>query len=116
MGKINELGTLTVGVRTDECKTLNVVNFVRAVYVDDRVVGIQEIEDDSILITVQNPVGSEREANVNMWLTKESFMGVLATAFVYLECKGEDSSKLLEKCIDGNELEYFFSDNLKPFK
>lgn len=49
-----------------------------------------------------------------MRLSRESFIGLLATSLLYLNVKGEDMLELTKKSIDGDMLRYHLSDNLKP--
>jgi len=61
---------------------------------------------------VENPPSTGRNTQASIWLSKESFIGLLSTAMLYFNIKGEDIQKLLEESIQGNEVDYSFSDNL----
>lgn len=52
----------------------------------------------------------------SIWLSRESFIGLLSTAMLYFNVKGEDMQKLLEESIENNEIDYTFSNNLTSDK
>lgn len=112
MVSINEKGKITVGFGSDEQRELKVIDYVRAVYKDNRIVSISEIEDGSMIGIVQ----SDRAEQAQIWLSKESYIALLATSFLYFQCKREDLLKMIEQSIDSKDLRYYFSDNLQPFE
>lgn len=108
-------GKITVGFGTTEQKEMEIINFVQAKFKDHRLIGISQIEDDSLVVVVENPMSSGRNTQATIWLSKESFVGVLATAFLYFSAKGEDLGKLIQESVEKNEINYTLSDNLTAF-
>lgn len=106
-------GKITVGVGTNEMRDLSVTDFVRATYIDGRHVSICSIEDGSISVSVENLVSTGRAPQANIWLSKESLLAVLSTAFIYFDLKDVDLKKLFEETVNGGKIDYQFSDNLK---
>lgn len=107
-------GKFTSGVGSDEQREHQVVDFVKALFLDNRLISIGQIEDGSYVCSVENPSSTGRNPNVSIWLTKESLMGLLSTAMLYFSIKGEDINKILQESVEGKAIEYSFSDNLKP--
>ena len=108
----NKYGTIVVGVG-DEQRTLQIKDFVTAEF-SDRLIHISTIEDGSICAQVNNPEGVERAASASIWLSKESFLGLVSTAMIYFGAKEMDFEKELNEAI-GHEkyVSYQYSDNLK---
>lgn len=105
-------GKITVGVGTPQQTDLEMVDFVQAKFKDDRTVTVSEIEDGSLIGVVENSPLSNRASQASIWLSKESFIGLMSTAMLYFNLKGEDMQELLKQSVDGNEVKYTFSDNL----
>lgn len=105
-------GKITVGVGTNGQRELQVVDFVQAHFKDNRIISVSQIEDGTFVGVVENPPSTGRNPQASIWLSKESFIGLLSTAMLYFNVKGEDMQKLLEESIQGNEVDYSFSDNL----
>lgn len=105
-------GKIKVGYGTAEERELEIVDFVQAEYKDHRLITISEIEDGSLVTVVENPKSSGRNIQSTIWLSKESFMGMLSTAFLYFSAKGEDLGELMKSAIDNNDIHYSYSDNL----
>lgn len=109
-------GKITVGYGTSLQKELQIIDFVQAKYKDNRVITVSEIEDGSFTATVENLISTDRNPQSTIWLSKESFMGLLTTAMMYFTIKGEDIQKEVELSLDGKQIDYSFSDNLTEFK
>jgi hypothetical protein len=105
-------GKVTVGYGTVEQREMEITNFVQAGFKDHRVISISEIEDGSIVAVVENPKSTSRNTQATIWLSKESFIGMIATAFIYFSAKGEDLGNLMQSAVEKNEIDYTFSDNL----
>lgn len=106
-------GKITVGVGTNQRRELEVVDFIQARFKNNRIISISQIEDGSFVGAVENPPSSGRNTQSTIWLSKESFIGLLSTAMLYFNLKGEDMQKLLEESAEGEKIDYSFSDNLK---
>lgn len=105
-------GKVTVGFGTAEQKEMEIIDFVQAEFRDHRLISISEIEDGSLVTVVENPKSTGRNTQATIWLSKESFIGMLSTAFIYFSAKGEDLGKLMQTAVENNQIDYTFSDNL----
>lgn len=110
----NDYGKIKVGVGTSEQHELKITEFVRADYKDNRVVSFCAIEDGSFVGAVENPPSTGRNTQSTIWLSKESMIGLISTAMLYFNIKGEDMDALLKETVRGEMIEYTLSDNLKP--
>jgi hypothetical protein len=107
-------GKITVGYGSTDQREMEIIDFVQAKFKDNRFVTVGGIEDGSLVVMVENPASTVRNAQTNLWLTKESFIGLLSTAFLYFSCKGEDMDKLLMEALEKEDIDYVYSDNLMP--
>lgn len=107
----NEYGSIKI-LGTD--KEIPIKNWVKALFTDNRVISILEIDGGDFIIDVQNPEHSERAKQVNMRLSKESFIGLFSALAIYYRCKGYNEKDLIESCKEQG-IEYYFSGNLKTF-
>lgn len=105
-------GKVTVGFGTTEQREMEIIDFVQAEFKDHRLISISEIEDGSLVTVVENPKSSGRNTQATIWLSKESFVGMLSTAFIYFSAKGQDLGKLMQEAVERNKIDYTFSDNL----
>jgi hypothetical protein len=105
-------GKVTVGYGTNAQKELEIVDFVQAHFKDNRTISISQIEDGSFVGTVENPLSTGRNPQSSIWLSKESFIGLISTALLYFNIKGEDLENILRESTKGNDVDYSFSDNL----
>lgn len=106
-------GKITVGYGTAEQRELEILDFVQAEYKDHRLITISKIEDESIVAIVENPKSSGRNTQSTIWISKESFIGMLSTAFLYFSAKGEDLGELMKSVVEKEDINYSYSDNLK---
>lgn len=107
-------GKITVGYGSSEQRELEIEDFVQAEYKDHRLISISQIEDGSIVAAVENPASSGRNTQATIWLSKESFIGLLATGVLYFSAKGEDLEQLMNEAFEKEDITYAYSDNLKP--
>lgn len=105
-------GKITVGYGTAEQRELEIVDFVQAEFKDHRLISISQIEDGSLVAVVENPASSGRNTQATIWLSKESFVGMLSTAFLYFSAKGEDLGELMKSVVESEDISYTYSDNL----
>jgi len=108
-------GKITVGFGTSAERELDVVSYVSTKYKDNRLVSVSELEDGSFVGVVENPASTGRNPQSIIWLSKESFIGLISTAIMYLNMKKEDVEKLLEEAVSKEAVEYSYSDNLSDF-
>lgn len=109
----NKNGTITVGFGTPEQKELAIVEYVQAEYKNCRLITVSEIEDGSICCVVENPKSTGRHEQAKIWLSKESFIGMVTTAMLFMNCKGEDFEQAIKEATGGEAIRYRFSDGLK---
>ena len=103
------IGKVTVGFGSKDQREIEVVNFVRSSFKDHRLITISELEDGSIISVVENPESSGRASQAKIWLSKQSFLGLIATSYLYFMKKGEDFEGLLKDVLVKDELEYEFA-------
>lgn len=115
MEERKDYGSVTVGYGKPEEREIPIIEFIKSSYKDDRIVSVAKLEDDTYCLSVENVASSGRNPSNTMRLSRESFIGLLATSLLYLSVKGEDMLELTKKSIDGDTLRYHLSDNLKPF-
>lgn len=107
-------GKITIGCGSKDEKELEIVDFIRANFIDNRLVSICKIEDESFLLSVENPSSTGRATQSTMWLSKESLTGLLTTIMLYFNVKEEDMDEMFEQIAKDKEVNYTCSDNLKP--
>lgn len=105
-------GKIIAGDGTPERQELEIVDYARASFVNDRIISICKVENDNFVLAVENPSSSDRATQTTMYLTKESFFGLITTAIIYFEKKGEDINGMVDKTISDPEFYYSLSDNL----
>lgn len=105
-------GKVTVGYGGIEQRELEIVEYVQAKFKDNRLISISKLEDDTMVLSVESPPSTGRNAQSTIWLSKDSLIGLLSTASLYLAIKGEDLSEMIEDIV-GEEVNYGVSDNLE---
>ena len=106
-------GKITLGYGTSEQKELSIINFLQARFKDNRLISISEIEDGTFVGSVQNPPSTGRNPQSVIWLSKDSLIGLVSTAILYFNIKGEDLHSLIQEATLNEDINYNFSDNLK---
>jgi hypothetical protein len=106
-------GKITVGIGSAQ-REIEIIDFVQCKFKDNRLISVAGLEDGSMFLSVENVPSSGRAAQSNIWLSKESFLGVLSTSILYFGCKGEDLEKLLLDSANNEDvIDFVYSDNLK---
>ncbi len=106
-------GKITVGYGSAEQKEIDILDFVQSTYKDNRVITAAGLEDGSMLISVENPASTGRAPQANIWLSKESVLGIISTCFLYFGSKGENIESLFLRSLKDKEIvEFTCSDNL----
>jgi len=109
-------GTVTVGAGTSQQKEIGIVDFVQASFKDNRLITVSTLEnDEGYLLTIENPNSSGRNPTQSMWLSKESFMGLVTTSFIFWNCKNENLESLLQNSVIDKDVDYRISGNLQHF-
>jgi hypothetical protein len=112
MGKI--YGKITIGVGSNEQREIGIIDFVQATFKDNRLITILTLENnEGHLLSIENPTSTGRNPIQNMWLSKESFLGLISTAFIYWNGKNEDLEKLMQESVENNVVNYKLSENLQ---
>lgn len=109
-------GYVTAGAGTDRERKIEITEFVRAQYKDYRLTSISMLDDDSYVLSVENPASSGRNGQSSIWLSKESLVAMIATTLLYFQIKGEPLNELLKEATDHESIDYSFSDNLNPIQ
>lgn len=113
----NDYGYATIAAGSPSERKIAIIDFIQAVFLDNRVVSISSLENnEGYILAVENVKSSGREPMASMWLSEESFMGLFGAAVIFWNCKGVDLEKMMEKSAVNNEVKYRISDNLKDFQ
>ena len=108
---MKENGKITVAFGTAQQHQLEIEEYVKAKFKDDRLFSVLKIEGGSFVVSVQNPPESGRTTQ-QMWLSKDSLVGIAGAIMLYFTVKGEDIHELIRNSADGEEVPYTFSDNI----
>jgi hypothetical protein len=112
--KKENYGTMSIGYGSSKQQEIALLDYVRADFVDHRLVSIMTAEDDSIILAVENPATTGRAPQNLMRLSQESFVGLITTSLLYLSAKGLDLGVLAEQVVKNQQIVYQYSDNLQP--
>ena len=104
-------GKITVAFGTAQQHQLEIEEYVKAQFKDKRLFSVCKIEDGSFVVSVENPPETGRSTQ-QMWLSKESLVGIASAIMLYFTVKGEDIHELIKNSADGQEVPYTFSDNI----
>jgi len=96
-------GKVTTGFGTSKQREIDVVSFLQAEFNDHRLVCVSQLEDDSFVISVENPVSTGRNPQSNIWLSRDSFIAMLTTATFFLSNKDIDINEEFLKLIKPND-------------
>ena len=109
------LGKATIGFGTNQQTELEIVDFLKAEYKDNRLMSVVMLEDETFIFSVENPVSSGRAPHQSMRLGKESAIGMLSTLLLYFNTKlGEDGiQEAFKETSVRNEINYSASPNFK---
>lgn len=109
------LGKATIGFGTNQQTELEIVDFLKAEYKDNRLMSVVMLEDETFVFAVENPVSSGRAPHQSMRLGKESAIGMLSTLLLYFNTKlGEDGiQEAFREASVRNEINYSTSPNFK---
>lgn len=110
----NNYGKIITGDGTQ----IAVADYVQATYKDNRVISVSTLEDGSYILVIENPASSGRATSNQMWLSRESVIGLVGTIMLHMEAKGIDLEQLLKAAVNpGSDIiQYSMSDNLEqPF-
>lgn len=108
-------GKATIGFGTSEQTELEIVDFLKAEYKDNRLITVAMLEDESFIFAVENPVSSGRAPHQSMRLGKESAIGMLSTLLLYFNTKlGENRmQEAIKEASVRNEIQFSTSANFK---
>lgn len=114
--KKKSFGTVTVGAGTAQSREIEIREFIQCAYKDRRLVTVSKLEDDTFVLVVENPESTGRHTTNKMWLSQESFIGLLASSMLYLKQTGLDLDKLVKDTLDTEQIHFSCSPNLSPKK
>lgn len=107
---MKEIGKATI-FDSFQQKDLEIVSVVQSTFKDNRLVTVAKLEDNSYCLSVENPQSSGRAMVSTMRLTEDSFIGLLATSFMYFEHNKEDLTEKVQTLINNDIVQYRFNDN-----
>jgi hypothetical protein len=109
-------GHITVAALSKEPREIPILSFIQSHFKDNRVISIMEVENNSYVISVENPESTGRNSKETLWLSEESLTGFILSVFFLYAAKGKDFDKTLKEAIEKTGISYSYSDNLKnPF-
>ena len=107
-------GHITIGYGSNAQSELQIIDYVRSIYIDNRFAGCCKLEDGTYCINVENLNSSGRNPINTMRLSEESLGALIANCLLYFQVKGIDVTELMKKASGNQKIEYSISDNLKP--
>lgn len=110
-----DYGQSTLGYGTPQEHKLDIIEFIKADFIDNRLISVVKLENENFILSIENPESSGRAPKQQMLLSKESTIGLVSTLLLYFnKSVGEEGfQKLLEESVARNEINYAMSDNLK---
>jgi len=94
----NSIGKVTVGYGTPEQREIEIKAFLQANFIDNRLISVSETEnDEGFILLVENPKSSGRQGENKMWLSRDSFIGLLTVINLYTLKYNIDPAKELEE-------------------
>lgn len=112
MSKKKSYGHATVGYGTDKQREIEIDKFISMDFKDHRLISIMQlVNDEGFILSVQNPESTGRETHSKMFLSKESFVGLVYSASFFLQKMG-NIEDMLKQATDSQEIRYSYSDNL----
>ncbi len=109
-----DYGKANLGYGTPEEREVSITSFCRLQFPDHRLCTTFKLETDAYCLVVENPPSTGREPINQMYLSKESLMGVLASAIIHLSGEGVDFEDILSEITNGKDIQYELTPNLKP--
>lgn len=107
-------GTVTVN---DKNKTqLSVIEVLKVEFNGGRIVSVNELEDNTFLLALDNAKGTGRIPTVNIWLTKDSLFALSHCIVAFAGLKGNKFKKEMLAYAKNNLIDSVASNNLKNAK
>ena len=103
-------GKITIGVGSSMQRDLEVTDFIQTVFPDNRIISVADIEDGTIMCSVENPESTGRAPKQSMWLSKESFAGLISLGILYYSRKGIDLKEEIEDMLKAKEFQFRATD------
>lgn len=91
-----------------------VKNFLRSTFKDHRLISVVEVdqeEENTFIISVENPESTGRATVSNIHLSKQSFSAVIAACMLFQMGKEVDLDKELRESVQGEAVEFSFGGN-----
>lgn len=110
-------GVATVGVGTTMPREINIESFLKLELHDHRLCSCIKLEDNSYVLSCENPNSTGRATEATIWLSEKSLLGVLMSAHMHFMAQGIDLMELTTESSKNDSFDYYFSDNMiDPFK
>ena len=87
-------------------KKMKVTDMVRSIFQDNRLITIAKLEDNTFVLSIENPISSGRNTQQLMKLTEESFYALHYTYSLYFHAKKTDLEEKLKEFIEKKEINY----------
>lgn len=115
MEKEKDNGKVTVGYGTPAQHDLKIKDYINGIFIDDRLVSVLELEDDTIVLSVENKESSGRNPRNHMRLSKESFYALVSNCQAFLEAKMDEFKGYNEKVSVSGEVRCMASDKISEY-
>ncbi|WP_336716312.1 hypothetical protein [Chryseobacterium mucoviscidosis] len=109
-------GKVTVGFGSPEQHELEIKDFIQADFKDHRLISMAKLEDESFLLSVENPPSSGRATQQAIRLSLESTIGLVSTVMLYFNKKGLDMDSLIQQAVETYEINFSISQNISQNK
>lgn len=94
-----DYGHATVGYGTPKERKIPIIEYLQAEYTDNRIISVSELENnEGFIIAVEN-IGSSGRSSQKMFLSRESFIGMISTIMLFFTKKDVDFDKLLKEAV-----------------
>lgn len=111
-----ELGTVVAYGKEGERVELAITSYLRATYKDHRLISMAQLEDNTYVLSIENPESSGRAISQRMRLTPESLIGLLSTSTLYFDTMGINLENMLKEAVrESGNIDFSF-DRLENYE
>lgn len=102
--------SITVGYGTPEQREIGVDDYVQAQFKDGRLITVMKLEDNSFMSVVENPEKSGRHPRQEIWLSEESFAGLMSVCWLLGAHSDFDMDAAVRLASEDKDIHYVFSE------
>lgn len=95
----------------DGCNSrkMEITDWVRGTYKDHRLCSVIRTEENTFVLSVENPTSSGRAVQSNIHLTEDSMLAMMSSILIYYEHHGIDITKRMAELVNSDSMNYEFS-------